>query len=200
MSRPQGLGPALVLAAGRGERLGEVKALARIGDRSLLERNLTALRDAGFDPVLVVTGHHPAAVEAEALALGARPVRNPDPDQGMLSSLRVGLAALEPGVPGVLVQPVDHGGVSPATLAALAETVARSPGQIVVPSWRGRRGHPTWFPASVFPELTSGELADGARTVLRRDPSRVRHLEVEDPWVVRDIDRPEDLAALRRAS
>jgi choline kinase len=53
---------AIILAAGRGERLGRYtrhlpKALVRIGGKSLLDWHLAALAAAGIGPVVIVGGH-----------------------------------------------------------------------------------------------------------------------------------------------
>jgi CTP:molybdopterin cytidylyltransferase MocA len=44
---------------------------------------------------------------------------------------------------------------------------------------------------SLFPELSEDDLPEGVRTVLRRDPARVREVPVEDPGVLLDLDTPE---------
>jgi choline kinase len=59
---------AIILAAGRGRRLGELtderpKCLLRVGPMSLLEHQLEALAERGVGPVVVVTGYHAETVE-----------------------------------------------------------------------------------------------------------------------------------------
>lgn len=61
--------PVIYLAAGRGSRLGELtaeipKAFIPVGDRPLVERSLEYLRAAGFDRVVVVTGHAAEAFDS----------------------------------------------------------------------------------------------------------------------------------------
>lgn len=61
---------AIILAAGRGGRLGSLtserpKCLLRVGVRSLLEQQLEALRQQGLDSIVVVGGYRAEAVEAE---------------------------------------------------------------------------------------------------------------------------------------
>lgn len=187
----------MVLAAGRSSRMGAVKALLPMDEgRTALARILAVHAGAGFAPTLVVVGFHKDAVAAEATRRGARPVENPAPEGGQISSLRAGLRALDPGVPGVLVHPVDHPGVREETVVRLAAEIRDDPGRIVVTSLGGRRGHPTWFPAATFAELLDPALEGGARGVLRRDPLRVHHVVVDDPGVRIDLDTPADLAGL----
>lgn len=190
--------PVLVLAAGRSRRMGQVKALLPFGGRTLLRGLLENLGGADLAPRVVVLGHHQDALAAEldrASGCFEALVRNPDPDRDQLSSIQVGLSALDSDALGFFLAPVDHGLVAPSTLVALAQEVRRDPNQIVVPSYRFRRGHPAWFPRETFPALRASR-AGGARAVLRAFP-RIHHLVVEDPQVVEDLDTPEDLARAR---
>ena len=67
------------------------KCLLQLDGLSLLERQLQALTLAGVNPIGVVLGHHAERIlQEEALARwAAQPVRNPQPDDGHVSSLRI---------------------------------------------------------------------------------------------------------------
>ena len=61
---------AVILAAGRGHRLREVtgdrpKCLVRIGDQTLLQRQIQSLRRCGVDEIAVVAGHRAAEVRRD---------------------------------------------------------------------------------------------------------------------------------------
>lgn len=187
--------PALVLAAGASFRMGTSKALLEVDGEPLIARCIRRLMAAGADPVLAVLGHGADRLRKPVEGAGASWVVNPDPEGDQLSSLRVGLAALPPGAPGVLVLPVDHGLVREATIRSVVEAARMDPTRPAVPSVDMRRGHPTWFPAELFGELMDPALEGGARTVLRRCGEAIRHLVVTDPGAVRDLDTPEDWAA-----
>lgn len=194
--------PGLVLAAGSSSRMGTVKALLEVRGEPLLLRAVRLLREAGAAPVVTVLGHHAERLRPLLEESGASWVANPDPDQGQLSSLLVGLEALEervPGgaLPGFLLLPVDHALVQPATVVRVVEAVREDPTRFAVPSVAMRRGHPSWFPAEALPELRDPTLEGGARTVLRRRGEAVRHLVVEDPGARLDCDTPEDWEAAR---
>ncbi|MBM3465063.1 MAG: nucleotidyltransferase family protein [Armatimonadetes bacterium] len=182
---------AIVLAAGASRRMGQPKALIRAGGRSFLEWVVDSLCRAGVARIVVVTRVELLA-EVTALAGPGRVLVNPRPEEGMLSTLRVGLNDLPPDAD-VLLAPVDQPAFQPASVRRLLEG---PPGKIVVPSHAGRRGHPALYPASVRAELLDPALEGGARAVLRRDPARVVHVEVDDPGVLLDANRPEELPAL----
>jgi CTP:molybdopterin cytidylyltransferase MocA len=180
----------VVLAAGRGERLGGVaKALLRAGDRSFLRAVHDTARAGGVARVVVVIGPpFGDAVAAEAGALGAEIVVNPDPGRGMASSVALGFAHVIGRGDEALLWPVDHPHVAARTVVALREAVA----DVVVPRFGGRGGHPALVSAAVWPALAACPPG-GAREVLADPRFRRIDLEVDDPGVVRDVDTPEAL-------
>lgn len=90
---------ALILAAGRGTRLGGdgegPKCLTRVGDRALVDRYLDAL-DALNVPATIVVGHGAALVEKHVAARSNPPtlVLNPRYREGSVVSLEAGLSAV----------------------------------------------------------------------------------------------------------
>ncbi len=187
---------AVVLAAGRGARLGGVaKALLRRDGESFLARVAATVAAAGGGELLVVVGPpHGDRVRAEAERLGLAVVENPAPERGMASSVATGFAALsrQSGEPAALLWPVDCARVAATTVAAVV--AAAAPDRIVVPTWRGRGGHPAAFGRALWDELAGcAALPEGARTILHRDPARVTRLPVDDPGVLADVDLPADL-------
>jgi len=184
-----------LLAAGRSSRMGFPKALVAIGGEAALSRLARIARSQQLEAV-VVLGFQEAEIRASCgteLA-GLRVIVNPDPGRGQTSSVR--LAAQSLGEEDAIVLwPVDHARVQEATFAQLlAAFRARAAGiEMVVPSRGGRRGHPLLGSAQVRRELASLADDEPAHAVLRRDPRRVLHVDVDDPMVVADFDRPEDL-------
>ncbi len=195
---------ALLLAAGRGRRMGTPKALLDLGGRTALECCLAALRAGGADELRVVLGHGAeearARLPADALA-GVEIVLNPDPDRGQTSSIRAGLAA-GPGAGACFaLHTVDHPLLRAEDLAALLAAFARrAAGQrIAVPVVDGRRGHPALFERELAAEFLALGADEPGHRVVRSDPSRVLAVPSDNAWLVRDLDTPEDLAAARAA-
>lgn len=182
---------AVVLAAGAGRRLGTVcKATLPIDGATFLEAVTRAGCAAGVDEWLVVVGPpHQEESCAEAARLGLPVVENPTPERGMGSSVACGFAAAGARFAGeaALLWPVDHPRVSASTIGALC-ALADVDG-IVVPTFRGRGGHPPLVGRTVWPELAAAdEAGEGARGVFRRQPGRVRRVPFDDPGVVADVD------------
>jgi molybdenum cofactor cytidylyltransferase len=188
---------AVVLAAGAGARLGGVaKALLPLEGTTFLGAIVRAMAAAGVDPAaiaIVVGAPHGDAVAREAArhALRDAVVWNDDPSRGMASSVAIGFEALQKtGAHAALLWPVDHPRVRASTIEALDEALGEH--DAAIPTFDGRGGHPALVARALWPRLAAcAESADGARGVLRA--ARVARVPVEDPGVVRDVDRPEDL-------
>jgi molybdenum cofactor cytidylyltransferase len=183
---------AIVLAAGKSERMGKPKALLPFQGRTFLENILNAIAQSSIGNTIVVAGHH--RVEIAAQLKIPHLVFNPDYEQGMITSFQTGIRALPVDSAGAMLFLVDHPVVEPATINTLAENVA--PNRIVVPTYNGKRGHPVLFGIKVLQEILALPPSQGANIVVRRDPSRVLELAVDAPGILVDVDTPEDFEKL----
>ena len=191
--RPPRTGPVagVVLAAGGSTRMGTPKALLDAEGTTFVARLAGTLRRGGCDPVVVVAADDAGPVGAEAERCGARLVVNPGGEGGQIGSLRAALAdlrALDGPPAAVIFTPVDNPAVSAATVRTLIEAWERSEAAIVAPNYQGKRGHPVLADMSIAAEFLDDGLAEGARTVVRRDPARVLEVPVPDPATLDDID------------
>ena len=183
----------VVLAAGRGERMGGVaKALLRTGERSFLETIDASCPVA--DKVLVVAAPFAELVSRHGVELGFRVVHNPAPERGMGSSVGVGFSALvgQSRAAVAVLWPVDCPFVSPSTVAALINEATDE--AIVIPTVDGRGGHPCVVGRKHWQAMSgAGVLKEGARTVFRENAAFQHRVEVTDHGVLRDVDRVSDL-------
>jgi molybdenum cofactor cytidylyltransferase len=114
----------------------------------------------------------------------------------MSTSIQAGIRALPAGAAGAVLFLVDHPLIQATTIEKLLEHFGS--GGIVVPAYQGRRGHPVLFSADVLREILDLEPGKGANTVVWKNSARVTEVAVDDSGIVRDIDTPEDFAALIR--
>ena len=191
---------AVILAAGEGRRMGGPKALLSVGGETFLARAARLLSDAGAAPVIAVLGHDAERVRSEArLPADTIVALNPGYRVGMLSSVLRGLDAAEAqGAEAVLLHPVDHPLVAPATLTRVLQAL-RDGARIVVPSHAGRRGHPGGFSAACWPALRAAPADSGARAVLAAHPDWILHV-TGDPGCIAGIDTPDDFSRLIAAA
>jgi len=187
----------LVLAAGGGSRYGSPKALVRLRGRLLVERAAELLAAGGCDPVVVVLGAAADQVLAAARLprTGVRTVVNPDWPTGMGSSLRVGLAAVPAAAEAVVITLVDTPGLGPESVRRLV--AAGGPDGAAQATYGGRRGHPVLLGRTVIAEVAAAATGDrGAGPWLAAHPERVRLVPCDGTGDPRDVDVPDDLAAV----
>jgi molybdenum cofactor cytidylyltransferase len=185
---------AIVLAAGKSERMGRPKALLSLRGRTFIENILGVISRSPVEQTVVVVGHHRDEIEPH-ITTSARIVFNPDYEQGMITSIQAGIRSLPPGTSGALLFLVDHPLVDSESIHLLVANAA--PDRIVVPVFEGRRGHPVFFGAMVLEEVLALSTSEGANIVVRRDPSRIVQVPVNSPGVLVDVDTPEDFRKLQ---
>jgi molybdenum cofactor cytidylyltransferase len=190
---------AVVPAAGHSSRMGRPKLSLRLGDRTVLEHVVAALRAGGVDHVVVVVGPHVADLALPATLAGADVYLLPEPTPDMRTTVERGLLWLEeqyrPRPEDLwLLAPADHPTLNPAVVRQLLETGNESR-SIVVPVHGGRRGHPTllaWRHVAGIRALPAGV---GINAYLREQP--VFEMPVADAGVLADLDTPEDWERIR---
>jgi molybdenum cofactor cytidylyltransferase len=189
---------AVVLAAGRGRRMGRPKHLIPIGGTPMLLRVVRALRASRVGGITAVLRDDDADGARALAGEGVRVVRAEAPAEGRAASVRAGVRAAAPGA-ALLFAMADQPFLEPGDFAALI--AARRPGEIVCARYAGERGTPVLFSSRYRAELLALRGAAGGREVLARNSDRVRLVDL-DPAHGRDVDRPEDLAAIadRQAS
>ncbi len=186
---------ALVLAAGLGTRMGESKPLLDIDGRPSLARVLDTIDEAGVPEVVVVLGHDADRIRARVDLDRRHVVRNPEPERGLSTSLTLGLAAVPAACGGALVFHADMPFIRPSTVGAVL-ALAEGGALLAAPRLGETRGFPVYFARGCFGSLARELSGDtGARRYIERRADALRLVDVADPGCLRDIDRPEDLAA-----
>ncbi|WP_231624619.1 nucleotidyltransferase family protein [Limnohabitans sp. 63ED37-2] len=191
----------LVLAAGAGSRMGNrPKCLLQLNGMSLLERQLQALSLAGVRPVGVVLGHHVERILQEGVLSrwAAQQVRNPRPDDGHVSSLRIGLKAMPAELDMVVVALADQPLIDVQAVQALLAAFAQRPAgtQMLQPSVQGLPGNPVVFSGAVMAQILAGDEHMGARQWQQAHPEAVYHWETPHGHYRLDVDNETDCQAV----
>jgi CTP:molybdopterin cytidylyltransferase MocA len=157
------------------------------------------LRLADVQNIVVVLGHHAQKIAEEINCCGVSTAVNPNPAAGQLSSVIVGVEASERfAADAILLCPVDHPLISPATVKGLLDEFARTDARIVAPLCKGKRGHPVLFASSLFGQLKSAPRDVGARAVVWAHPREVAQVETADEGVLRNVNTAADYEYLPR--
>jgi len=194
---------AVLLAAGSASRMGHrPKAMLQLGGVPLLRRQLIALSGAGMDEVVVVLGHHAEHLEPLVQDFPVTVVRNPDPDQGQNSSLRLGLAALGGKLDAVMVALADQPLIGAGDLNDLVAAYKKRPdgAQVVQPMVDGQRGNPVLMSQAVREAILAGQPSMGCRQWQAANPEQVHLWDTPNRRYVTDVDTPEDIEALAQRS
>lgn len=189
---------AILLGAGESRRMGVNKLSLPWGKRTIFENSLRSLLRSELDEVIVVINKQMKAFVQSLKSPRVRVLINPQYRKGMSTSIRRGLRAVHPKTRGILIALGDQPRLKPSTVNALIHAFNRSRGEIIVPSFRGRRGHPVIFDRSYEDELSKLRGDTGARSVLERHPEKVFKVRTKSEAVVKDIDLWKDYVSASR--
>lgn len=182
---PNSGGAGVILAAGASSRMGRPKALLPYGGTTFVDHLWRLLEQLSLAWKRVVT--------SPALPLDAYPcLVNPETERGPIGSLQLALRSGADQYPWLLVLAVDRPTIALSTLQALVNAT-RHPGELWVPSYQGRRGHPVLFGQACYSDLLIAPDHPGARWVVQRHART--EVPVDDPAIFDQLDTPADLKA-----
>ena len=183
---------AIVLAAGASKRMGKPKPLLRFRDSTFLEQIVTTLQSSQADGVTVVLGAQAEAIAKAVDLPDADVIINGDYRKGQLSSLVAGIKHVPQQTEAILLCLVDHPFITAEIVDKIVGEFRRTDAPIVVPTFNGRRGHPTLFSHSMFAPLISAPAEKGARHVVYSNEDKVLEVTVSDSTVLVGINTPDD--------
>jgi len=194
--RPHVVG--ILLAAGRGERFGGDKLLARLpfalpdvpAGTPLAVAAARHLRTALPDSVAVVRARDARVAELLEQS-GLRVIACERADEGMGASLACGVRGTVDADAWVVAL-ADMPWIAPSTIAGVAQAL-RCGASIAAPACEGRRGHPVGFAAAWRSALLALGGDEGARRLVTHNPHEVVLVRTDDRGVLRDVDTPRDL-------
>ena len=184
---------AVILSAGESSRMGRPKALLPIAGRTFIEKIVAALKASRVGKIIVVLGHNADEMKRRIEPLPVTILINPDYQLGQISSLQVAVRYLDEdeNCEGMLVHLVDHPYIDSALVDLIIERFHASKKLIVVPRYRGKRGHPVLFARRLFAELLAAPLDQGAKAVVNAHRNDTLEIDTEDEGVAIDIDTPD---------
>lgn len=183
----------VILAAGSSSRLGRPKQLLSYHHKSLLDNTIEEAKKATDGLVLVILGGNRDVIENNIIQSGVTICYNPDWEEGMSSSIRLGLALcrkeheeLEQLIFTVCDQPFISADIFRGLISGAADTGKG----IVASSYGGTLGTPVLFDQKYFDELTALKGEEGAKKIVTKFKDEVAAVTFEKGGI--DIDTPED--------
>ncbi len=189
---------AVILAAGAGSRFGGQKLLAQLSGTPILQYVLNLAATAALDPVVVVLGADADALVTRLWWRDEVRLINPEPERGLSSSVRMGLASLSlSDAKRAVVLLGDQPRLSAAQLATILAAPQDAARPFVVPRYNGVPGNPVLLERAAWPLAARLTGDAGMAQLIRANPELVRYVEVEGTNP--DIDTRRDLADLGSA-
>lgn len=184
---------AILLAAGESKRMGRTKLLLKWDQRTIIEKSVDTLLASKIDELIVVLGHQAQAVLRSLGARRLKAVINHQYRMGMSTSIRRGLGEVGPKSEAILIALADQPFVETDLIDHLIDIYRQNPHGIVLPSYKGGRGHPVILDRFRYGEEMGNLTGDvGCRPILNRHPEDILEVEVESEGVIADIDSWEE--------
>ena len=179
---------AVVLAAGRGTRMGTPKALMLVDDEPWWIKQSNRLESVGVGSCWVVSVEVEAAMASDERAPTRRVTASCD--DPMFASVVAGVMALVMNPPrGVFILPIDTPAPSPCVWADCAATDA-----VAAPAFNDQNGHPLYLPWVWVKQHLLDTSVDP--TTSRLDlmiSGSLKHIASDDPDTVTNLNNPDDL-------
>lgn len=190
---------AIVLAAGRSQRMGAFKPLLPFGPTTVIEACIEYLRAGGIGTVIIVVGQESRADELKQHLKDSQVLfaTNPDPASEMSASIVCGLREVPESAKAILLTPADH----PAVPAEVVRTLVdewKNGARLVMPTNQGRGGHPVLVDLRFHDQLLDLDTSRGLKGFFDAHQGHVSRVAVDSNYIARDMDTWDDYLALHR--
>jgi len=190
----------VILAAGASTRLGKPKQLLQYRGKTLLAHAISEAVNSNADAVVVILGKDANLFKKEIEERKVRVAVNSSWEEGMASSVRLGLDTLfnaKPYIDAVIFMVCDQPHISSSILNQLIITQQKTTKQIVTSNYGDSIGPPALFHKKYFEELMKLSGDAGARKIIQKNMNDVATILFLDGDI--DIDTEEDYEKLKNS-
>ena len=183
----------VILAAGRGERMGEPKQLLPLGGKPMVWHVATAACLADFDEVILITGAYGTIVQQALQDLPLQVIHNADWAQGQSTSVKKAVYSIKAEEQAVVFLLADQPLVDVSLMNELIKVYHKkdTKASIIIPRALNKPGNPVLFDLGIWRSALlqlSGD--EGARQIIRQYPAAIYYLELLDGQTFLDVDTP----------
>lgn len=186
---------AVILAAGASRRMGSPKMLLPFDSGTILQHVVGSyLTVLDSEKIIVVTGGDHARVSASVASMGVKIIYNERSGDGMQSSVQAGISRAAKLAPNCFLALGDQPLIKPQTIRQLAESHLHSKAVVTQPTYLGKGGHPIVIASHAAEQILALGPSDTLKSFVNKHA--VNKVEVDDPFVLKDVDTPEDYEKL----
>jgi molybdenum cofactor cytidylyltransferase len=183
---------AIILAAGESKRMGFPKMLLTFNGRTMIENIIANISESKVDKIMVVLGAYRETLVEHIGKLAVRYCYNDNYREGMLSSVQCGFKNLPSDYKAVLVFQGDQPLITPNVINTVIETYLSSDKGIVIPAYKGRRGHPILINRKYNNKIQKLSPIKGLRSLAYKFPGDVQEVDTDESGILRDFDTYEE--------
>ncbi len=189
---------AIILAAGEAKRMGTLKQLLPLSQTTIIEKTIENVVASGVDETIIVLGYEAEKIVPKINSAPVKIMINSRYQDGMSTSIITGLIAVEAEANAIMLFLADQPFINSQLINRLLEEFKYHNKGIIIPSYRGKRGHPVIISLKYKAELLSLKGDIGAREIISRHPEDVHEVEVDAPGVTMDIDTQEEYKSIQK--
>ena len=182
----------LILAAGNSKRMGSSnKLLKKIDDLPMINHTVNAAIKSNLNDLFIITGYESVKVKNTLNSFKVNIIKNINWEEGMGSSISIGVQTIKNFSDGLMIILGDMPFIESSIINDLIKNFRKD--KIIVPTRKGKKGHPILFPLNFFKDLEGLKGNRGARKFIENNESKILNMEVSSNSIFYDIDTKEDL-------
>lgn len=183
---------AVILSAGESSRMGSnPKANLLYNNKTFLANIVDIFSKSGLGKIYAVVGKDAELIKTTNKDLEVEFLTNKEYKKGQLSSIKVSLEHIPKTCDSIMIHLVDHPLIQRETVKAILTARKSTNAPVIIPVFKGKRGHPVLFGSEVFDDIKSAPMDVGARSVVWKYANNVHEIIVDDQGIVLNINTPE---------
>lgn len=189
---------ALILAAGKSSRMGEVKQLLPWLNNTLLGNAIEVANKATIDKVYVVLGAEAQRIQESLTSRNYQVILNQHWQEGLGSSISAGVSGIlnsEPETSAILIMLADQPFIDSTYINSMIEHYMGNDGKIIATQYGSKMGVPAIFDKSFFSALQNLKGDLGAGRLIAKNKTNC--YSVDPGKKATDLDTPEDYATFK---
>ena len=170
----------------------EQKLLLPFNNSTIIENVISNATQVVNSNIMVVLGSHREKIARQIEKARVKTCLNQNFMSGMLSSVICGFRSLPETTEAALVYLGDQPQISAKVAQKVRDAWMDSKKGIVIPVFKGRRGHPALIETKYKHEIENLDPGKGLRSLYQKFKDDILEVECNSPEILRDIDTQED--------